>query len=107
METVTVAQLKARLSHYLREVRAGGAFTVVSHDIPVATLGPHDAGRDDDVVVVAPHPDAPPLSCIDMGPPLGVDADVVELVRQGRRDAGDSVVAIDDPERGAASGKHS
>ena len=40
MERVTVAELKSRLSHYLREVRAGKSFTVVSRDIPVANLGP-------------------------------------------------------------------
>jgi prevent-host-death family protein len=91
METVTVAELKARLSHYLREVRAGGSFTVVSRDIPVATLSPHDPGHDDDLVIVAPHPDAPSLAGIDMGPPLPAHVDVVDLIRQGRRDAGDTL----------------
>jgi len=90
MQTVSVAQLKARLSHYLHEVRAGRSFTVVSHDIPVAVLSPHDPAHDDDIVIVEPAPDAPPLSGIDMGPPLAVAVDVVELVRQGRHDAGDA-----------------
>ena len=39
MERVTVAELKARLSHYLREVRAGKSFTVTSRDIPIAKPG--------------------------------------------------------------------
>ena len=104
METVTVAELKARLSHYLREVRAGGSFTVVSRDIPVATLGPHDPGRDDDLVVVAPRPGAPPLSGVDMGPPLAVQVDVVELVRQGRRDVGDAVGEADVAKRESSAG---
>jgi prevent-host-death family protein len=99
METVTVAELKARLSHYLREVRAGGSFTVVSRDIPVATLSPHDPGHDDDLVVVEPRPDAPCLSDIDMGPPLPAQVAAVELIRQGRRDAGDKLAGTDDPER--------
>ncbi len=105
METVTVAELKSRLSHYLREVRAGRSFTVVSRDIPVATLSPHDPGHDDDLVIVAPRPDAPCLSNIDMGPSFPAQVDAVELIRQGRRDAGDTRAGTDEPERERPAGK--
>jgi prevent-host-death family protein len=61
MERVTVAELKARLSSYLREVRQGKSFTVVSRDIPVATLGPHVPEDADDLEVIPSDPNAPPL----------------------------------------------
>ena len=89
MERVTVAQLKSRLSYYLREVRAGRSFTVVSRDIPVATLSPHDAIADDGLVSIPPDPSAPPLSA----PVFGgcADApDAVELIREGRGDRSDA-----------------
>jgi prevent-host-death family protein len=88
MERVTVAQLKARLSHYLREVRAGTSFTVVSRDIPVATLGPYEPEEIDDLQSIPPDPSAPPLAAPVLGRASGV-ADAVELLRRdrGERDA--------------------
>jgi prevent-host-death family protein len=85
MERVTVAELKSRLSHYLREVRAGKSFTVVSRDIPVATLGPHDAMADDGLTSIPPDPSAPPLSAPVLGWPSNAP-DAVELIREGRED---------------------
>jgi len=85
MERVTVAELKSKLSHYLREVRAGKSFTVVSRDIPVATLGPHGALPDDGLASIPPDPSAPPLSAPVMGGPADVP-DAVELIREGRED---------------------
>lgn len=41
MVTVTTAELKARLSKYLRLVRAGETVLVTSHRHPVAHLVPH------------------------------------------------------------------
>lgn len=43
MKAVGVAELKARLSHYLRLVRQGRALTVFDHDTPVARLVPVNA----------------------------------------------------------------
>ena len=57
MDTVTVAELKARLSHYLREVREGRSFTVLSRDIPVATLGPYEPPTVDDFEIIEPTED--------------------------------------------------
>ena len=87
MERVTVAQLKSRLSYYLREVRAGRSYTVVSRDIPVATLGPHGT-VDDGLVSIPADPSAPSLSAPVIG--RAADApDAVELVREGRADSAD------------------
>lgn len=38
MKTVSVSELKARLSHYLREVRRGGEIQVLDRGVPVARL---------------------------------------------------------------------
>jgi prevent-host-death family protein len=93
MERVTVAQLKSRLSHYLREVRAGKSFTVVSRDIPVATLGPYDPDELDDLVVIEPTEDPATWGQIDL-PPLGKRIDTDALLRQDRDDRDDRLDAI-------------
>ncbi len=83
MERVTVAELKSRLSQYLREVRVGHSFTVVSHGIPVAALGPYEPAAENDLQSLAPDPSAPPLAAPVLGraSPL---ADAVELLRRDR-----------------------
>jgi prevent-host-death family protein len=84
MDSVTVAELKAKLSHYLREVRSGRSFTVVSHGIPVAVLGPHEATEAVELEVIAPDPGAPALSAPVLGhPPAGLP-DAVQLLRTWR-----------------------
>ena len=85
MDRVTVAELKARLSHYLREVRAGKSFTVLSRDVPVARLGPYDPEEIDDLVVIEPTEDPATWGQIDL-PPLGREIDVVALIREDRDD---------------------
>ena len=85
MDTVTVAELKARLSHYLREVREGASFTVLSRDIPVATLGPYEPDDSDDLEVIEPTDDPALWGHVDL-PPLGRSIDVVALIREDRDD---------------------
>jgi prevent-host-death family protein len=89
MERVTVAELKARLSSYLREVRQGKSFTVVSRDIPVATLGPHVPEDADDLEVIPSDPNAPPLFGRVLGRPPADLPDAVELLR-AERDAAEA-----------------
>ena len=84
METVTVAKLKARLSHYLREALEEMSFTVVSHGIPVAVLGPCDVGGYDDLEVMEPDPDASPLSLPVLGRPASAIQDAADLIRRDR-----------------------
>jgi antitoxin (DNA-binding transcriptional repressor) of toxin-antitoxin stability system len=86
MDTVSVAELKSRLSHYLREVRAGKSFTVLSRDIPVATLGPWEPGGIDDLEVIEPDPDATPLFEPMLTPLRHPLPDAVELLRRDRDD---------------------
>ena len=47
MTTVSISDLKANLSHYLREVRRGGEVQVLDRGTPVARLVPPTA-RDDE-----------------------------------------------------------
>ncbi len=84
MELVRVAQLKARLSHYLRLVRRGETVTVLERDTPVARLVPYAAGAA--LVTRPPRPGAGRPSAVALPPPLrphGTDA--VALLLQERR----------------------
>ena len=77
-----VAELKARLSHYLRAVRAGRSLTVFDRDTPVARLVP-----------VAPGPAELPstkptrrLRDIQVPPPLGRTVGSAAALREERRE---------------------
>ena len=83
MSRVTVAELKARLSHYLREVRAGKSFTVTSRDIPVATLGPWEPAEIDDLEILEPAENPRTWGQTDL-PPLDRVIDVDALLREVR-----------------------
>jgi prevent-host-death family protein len=43
MSEVGIAELKARLSEYLRSVRNGGTLTVLDRDTPIARIVPYAA----------------------------------------------------------------
>jgi len=106
MERVTVAELKARLSHYLREVREGTSFTVVSRDIPVATLRPIGDEDWDDLEVTPPDPRAPGLFEPVLGrPPAGL-SDAEELIRADRDDRDERLAEIVRDALGAGPGEH-
>ncbi len=96
MDRVTVAQLKAKLSFYLREVREGKSFTVVSRDIPVAVLGPWAPAEADDLQVIEPSEDPAKFGEVNL-PPLGRFIDVVALLREDREDRDLRLGAIVDP----------
>ena len=49
MSTVSISELKANLSRYLREVRRGGEVQVLDRGVPVARLVPAVAGDDQGV----------------------------------------------------------
>lgn len=85
MDTVSVAELKAKLSHYLREVRQGKSFTVLSRDIPVAALGPYDPQAIDDLEVIEPTEDPALWGQVDL-PPLVLSRDIVDYLSEVRQD---------------------
>ena len=86
MRKVKIAELKARLSEYLRAVRRGETVAVFDRDTQVAQIVPV---RDRPGLRVRdPGPDAPPPSSVRMLEPAGLEIDIVELLleeRQGGR----------------------
>jgi len=85
MDTVSVAALKAKLSYYLREVRGGRSFTVLSRDIPVATLGPYEPQEIDDFEIIEPTEDPALWGQVDL-PPLALSRDIVDYLIEVRQD---------------------
>jgi prevent-host-death family protein len=86
MERVTVAQLKAKLSEYLRRVEAGESFMVVKHDHPVAVLQPV-ATRPTGLSVRHADPALPAFGEGDLGEPVDLGGiDIVDVLREERAD---------------------
>jgi prevent-host-death family protein len=84
METVKVAELKAKLSEYLRRVRRGHPITVLDRDTPIARLvpvTPESAG----LVIRRPTPGLGRLSQVRLPPPLQTDIDIVALLMEERQ----------------------
>jgi prevent-host-death family protein len=85
MKQTGIADLKARLSEYLRLVRRGDTVTILDRETPVARIVPvHSAG----LHVRKPAAGAPPPNRVPLPPPANLPIDVVELLleeRQGGR----------------------
>ncbi|MEW6684203.1 MAG: type II toxin-antitoxin system prevent-host-death family antitoxin [Nitrospirota bacterium] len=87
MKTVRIAELKARLSGYLREVRSGRSVTVLDRDTPIARIVPYTPDVAS-LIVHKPLPNAPPPGRVKLPPPLSIKGDIVDLLmveRQGER----------------------
>jgi prevent-host-death family protein len=87
MKQVGVAQLKARLSEYLRAVRGGETIAVLDRATPIARLTPvPDRSKPR---IRKPAPGTPPPGRVPLPKkPLKLDLDVVDLLldeRQGSR----------------------
>lgn len=86
MKQVRIAELKARLSEYLRAVRRGETIAVLDRETPVAEIVPI---RDRTTLRVRkPAPGTPPLNRVPLPKPAKLDVDVVQLLleeRQGHR----------------------
>lgn len=86
MKQVRIAELKARLSEYLRAVRRGETIAVLDRDTPVAQIVPireRTALR-----VRRPAPGTPPPNRVRLPKPAKLNVDLVELLleeRQGHR----------------------
>ena len=86
MKTVRIAQLKARLSEYLRGVRRGHVLTVLERETPIARIVPY-ASDSALLSVRRPHPDSPPLNRVPLPPPLKLRVDVVAVLLEERQGA--------------------
>ena len=86
MKQVRIAELKARLSEYLRAVRRGETIAVLDRETPVAQIVPV---RDRTALRIRkPAPGTPPPNRVPLPKPAKLDVDVVKLLleeRQGHR----------------------
>jgi prevent-host-death family protein len=86
MRQVRIADLKARLSEYLRAVRRGETIAVLDRDTPVAQIVPV---RDRPALRVRkPAPGAPSPNRVPLPKPAKLNLDIVEFLleeRQGHR----------------------
>ena len=82
MRRVGVAQLKSRLSEYLRLVKRGGTVTVLDRDRPVARLVPPEQG---DSRLVVRRPVAPGrIGAVELPPALAIPVDIAALLAEER-----------------------
>ena len=84
MKTVKVAELKAKLSAYLSEVRSGGTVVVYDRNTPIARLIPFQDDRDDLVVIEASAPVSALKKVKGVRPRKRIDVD--RLLRESRGD---------------------
>lgn len=84
METrVGIAELKSRLSHYLRAARRGRSVAVFDRDTPVARLVPYAANG----LLIREHArGAARLGDVPLLPPLPIRQDIVDVLLEERRE---------------------
>jgi prevent-host-death family protein len=82
-DRVGVAELKARLSEYLRRVRRGEVVTVLDRDTEIARIVPLSSA--DPLSVRAPAGSVARLSDVPLPPPIAPAEDVLELLREERQ----------------------
>lgn len=86
MRQVGIAELKSRLSEYLRAVRRGETISVLDRDTPVAQIVP--VRQKSALRIRKPTPGTPPPNRVQLPKPMTLKMDVVELLmeeRQGHR----------------------
>jgi prevent-host-death family protein len=84
MKKVKIAQLKARLSEHLRQVRRGETYTVMDRETPIARLLPYGADAEP-LRVRKPLRRVPTLQDVRLPPPLKTDIDPVALLLEERQ----------------------
>jgi prevent-host-death family protein len=83
MRQVGIAELKARLSEYLRAVRRGETIAVLDRETPVAQIVPV---RDRATLRIRkPAPGTPPPNRVPLPKPLRTNVDVVQLLLEERQ----------------------
>ncbi len=81
-DVVRIAELKSRLSEYLRKVRAGRVLTVYDRDTPIARLVPVEGTSL--LSVRPPSGQAKGLARVALPPPLAAGIDVVDVLAEER-----------------------
>ena len=87
MKQVGIAELKAKLSEYLRAVRRGQSIAVLDRETPVAHIVPVRQGSR--LTVRKPQPGTPPPNRVRLPKPAKLEIDIVRLLLEERQ-------AIDD-----------
>jgi prevent-host-death family protein len=83
MRQVRIAELKARLSEYLRAVRRGETIAVLDRETPVAQIVPvRDRNR---LGIRKPAPGTPLPNRVPLPKPLKTNVDVVQLLLEERQ----------------------
>ena len=86
MRAVRIAELKSRLSAYLRAVRNGETISALDRETPVAQIVPVREGVG--LRIRKPVPGTPPPNRVRLPKPLKLNVDIVDLLleeRQGHR----------------------
>lgn len=84
MNEIRIAELKSRLSEYLRKVRSGRTLTVLDRNTPIARIVPYsEAGTA--LTVRVPPRGTPKLQRVPLPPPLRLKRDAVELLLEERQ----------------------
>jgi prevent-host-death family protein len=83
MKTVRIAELKARLSEYLRAVRRGETIAVLDRDTPVAQIVP--VRERTALRIRKPASGVPKPNQVSLAKPLKLHRDVVELLLEERQ----------------------
>lgn len=84
MKRVRIAELKAKLSEYLRAVRRGESVTVMDRETPIAVINPVDRGPGGLSIRATSSTTGKP-SDVELPPPLPLDTDIVELLLADRQ----------------------
>lgn len=84
MDTVKIADLKARLSEHLRKVRQGRTLTVLDRDRAIARIVPYD-GEHRPLTVRSPRPGAPIPARVPLPPPLRSKVNILALLAEERQ----------------------
>jgi prevent-host-death family protein len=83
MTTVRIAELKAKLSEYLRRVRRGQPVTVLDRDTPVAKIVPYESEAGE--LVIRRASGKIPFGKVPLPPPYKTEVDIVRLLLEERQ----------------------
>lgn len=83
MKSVGIAELKSRLSAYLRSVQRGETVVVLDRRTPIARIVPY-RGRSRNLSIRKPAPGALSPAKVPLPPPVHLDCDIVELLLEDR-----------------------
>jgi len=83
MKQVRIAELKARLSEYLRAVRRGETVAVLDRETPIAQIVP--VRNRTELRIRKPAPGTPAPNRVPLPGPLKLNIDVVQLLLEERQ----------------------